>query len=510
MGLRTNIVATYVSQLYAALLGLVMAPVYLKLLGYESYGLIGLFVMLQGWFQLLDLGLTPAWAREVARQRTTATDLYEFRRLLRAIESLFLVIGLLAALVMLISAEWLAESWLQSERLPRHTVVAALQLIGLTVVLRWIAELYRSSINGYERLVWLAGFNAGIASTRYLLVLPALLLTRGGVVLFFAFQLFIALAETAMLVRKAYQLLPRLNTRVAWSLRPLQRILPLSLTLFFLSIVWVAISQTDKLILSGVLSLADYATYTLAVSATSGVLLLSTPLAAVLMPKLTSLATRGEEGAMVALYRDATQWLGILAWPCAALLAVHAERVMWIWTGDRVLASQASATLALYACGNAFMAVGALPFYLQFAKGRLHLHLVGTLLFLLPLIPGLLWAAPRFGAPGAGWVWFSMNAVYFFLWVPLAHWKFAPQGMHLSWLTRDVLPIAIWAFLAAILTLCLPWPVDRLIAGGQFVAVAAGSILIGALGSSTARRSARALQVQLMQRRYKKFSKSQP
>ncbi|MGH9879537.1 MAG: oligosaccharide flippase family protein, partial [Nitrososphaerales archaeon] len=67
MSLKRNIIANYASQIYVTLIGIVMVPLYVRYMGAEAYGLVGFFAMLQAWFQLLDMGLTPTMARETAR-----------------------------------------------------------------------------------------------------------------------------------------------------------------------------------------------------------------------------------------------------------------------------------------------------------------------------------------------------------------------------------------------------------------------------------------------------------
>jgi hypothetical protein len=51
--------------------------------------------------------------------------------------------------------------------LPIETVARAILLMGLTVPLQWMTGLYGGAINGFERQVWLSGFNIGIAILRF-------------------------------------------------------------------------------------------------------------------------------------------------------------------------------------------------------------------------------------------------------------------------------------------------------------------------------------------------------
>ncbi len=249
------------------------------------------------------------------------------------------------------------------------------------------------------------------------------------------------------------------------------------------SLVWVVVSQTDKLLLSSLLPLADYGWFSLAVLAAGGVLLLTGPISLALMPRLTALYGQGNEDALLTLYRQATQWAGLLVWPACFVLAWYSEQVLWVWTGNTELAVQAAPTLRLYALGNAAMTLGAFPYYLQFAKGQLRLHLLGTGLFVLMLLPCLFWAVSRYGALGAGWTWLAVNLVYLALWVPLAHAR-QLRGLHRRWLLHDVAPIALLAMGGALACQWLPWPVDRALVGLQLLVFSLIVFLAGAMGSS--------------------------
>ena len=67
MSVKANFIATAASRAYLAVISLVMLPMYIREMGLEAYGLVALFLVLQIWLQLLDLGLTPTMAREAAR-----------------------------------------------------------------------------------------------------------------------------------------------------------------------------------------------------------------------------------------------------------------------------------------------------------------------------------------------------------------------------------------------------------------------------------------------------------
>ena len=493
MSLKRNILVSYASQIYVTLSGLLILPVYLQYMGAEVYGLVGFFTMLQAWFNLLDMGLTPTVARETARFKGGAIDALSYRRLLRALELVFFAIALAGGGAMFICAGPIAQGWLKVENLPLDQVQLALELMAAGVALRWMAGLYRGCISGAEQLVWLGGFNSAMATLRFVGVLPVLEWVGSSAAVFFSFQILVALFELVCLMLKARGLLPPLAHRIAlgWSpavlFAPIRSVLKFSLTIAFTSSVWVLVTQTDKLLLSKLLPLADYGYFTLGVLAASGVMILSGPISGALLPRMARLQAEGDEAGLIALYSNATQMVAVVAVPTCLVLTFFAEQVLWIWTRDAQAAAQAAAVLRLYALGNGFLALAAFPYYLQFAKGDLKLHLVGSAIFVLLLIPSLVWATWCYGVIGAGYAWLGVNAAYFFCWTPLVHRRLAP-GLHGRWLMQDTGAIVLLAVAAMTLAYRLvEWPHGRMPSLALLVLVSMGVLLFAAGGSGWVR-----------------------
>ncbi|PWF48905.1 oligosaccharide flippase family protein [Massilia glaciei] len=491
MSLKRNVVANYVGQIYVTLISIVMVPLYVRYMGAEAYGLVGFFAMLQAWFMLLDMGLTPTMARETARFNGGAIDARALRSLLRALEVIFVAVAVVSAAVILAGAGAIARSWLKVEQLPLETVTEAIMLMGGIIALRWVCGLYRGVINGFERLVWLNTFNVAIATARFVLVIPLFKYVDTSISVFFAYQLLLAFVEVLVLVCKTYVLLPKTEARAGspFQFAQLRGVLKFSLTIAFTGSVWVLVTQTDKLVLSKLLPLAEYAYFTLAVLVAGGVMVISGPISLALLPRLTRLSAAGNDTGMVRLYRAATQLVAVIATPAALVLAFFSESVLWAWTGNAVIAREAAPILALYALGNGILVLGAFPYYLQFAKGDLKLHLIGNILFVVLLIPVLILATIQYGVRGAGYAWLGANTVYFICWVPRVHSRFV-KGLHAKWLLQDLLPtVGLPLAGAMLLHRFVHWPEQRLSAA--VVLVIAGLTLLGlsAAGSSWVRDS---------------------
>jgi O-antigen/teichoic acid export membrane protein len=127
---RLKVFASYASQIYTTLIGIAIVPVYIQYMGAEAYGLIGFYAMLQAWFQLLDMGLAPTISRETARFSGGAISALSLRRLLRALEAVFVGVAIIGVILLLAGADTIASSWLKVEHLPVSQVSDSHQADG--------------------------------------------------------------------------------------------------------------------------------------------------------------------------------------------------------------------------------------------------------------------------------------------------------------------------------------------------------------------------------------------
>jgi O-antigen/teichoic acid export membrane protein len=448
---KRNIIANYASQLYVTGVGILILPLYIKYMGAEAYGLVGFFTMLQAWFGLLDMGLTPTIGRETARYHGGTMTGLAYRQLLRALTLIFSGVAVVGGGGLWLVSDAIARKWLNTETLSIAAVVLAVQIMAISVALRWLGGLYRGIITGSERLVWLSSFNVLIATLRFIAVFASMWLYGFTPVVFFIHQLAVAILEVLGLWLASLKSTPKassLSAPIGWSFKPVRPVLKFALSIAFTSSVWVLVTQTDKLVLSGILPLAEYGYFTLAVLVASGIMVISGPVSIALMPRMARLNAEGKRDEMIQVYRNATQLVTVIAGSAAIVIAFNAELLLFAWTGDTDLAAKAAPILRLYAIGNGFLAVAAFPYYLQYALGNLRYHLIGNVVMVVFLIPGIIVAANHYGGIGAGWIWLSVNGVYLIGWVGYVHKNLVPH-LHRKWILGDVIRITLPAILCA-------------------------------------------------------------
>lgn len=448
--IKKNIIANYASQLYTALAGIISVPLYAKYLGIEAYGVIGFYTLLQAWFQVLDIGLSTTLSRESSLLNADPGREFLFRRAKRFMEYIFYALAAVAVIITFTASDLIAEQWLRAKDIPEEEIKKSLLLIGIVIALRWLSCLYRGIITGFEQQIWLGKLAVVIASLRFLAPLPIIIFVDNGLTTYFSLQLGVAALEFGVLCIKSMILVGKESQHPPLSISyyGLQPIVRFASGVALTSIIWVIMTQSDKLILSKIVTLEEFGRVSMAVLLANGINMISGPISLALLPRLTALAhTNPDE--LIGLYRRFTQIVVTILIPVGVAMYVYSYEFMYGWTGDAQLADLTGPVMGLYALGNTVMAINSFGYYLQYAKGNIRLHVIGNIAAVVIYLPMVYCLASIFGAIGAGIAWVAINLLYFMLWIPKIHSVLAP-GLNRTWYVNDVGKISIAAILPVV------------------------------------------------------------
>lgn len=490
ISLKKNIIASYLGQIYLILISISILPLYIKYMGAEAYGLVGFFTLLQSLFTLLDIGLVATISRETASYFGGATPRLQYLQLIRALKVIFYFTATIGAILLLILSDYIAFKWLDFNKLAAEEVVLAVRIMAIAVALRWLGGLYRGIINGSENLVLLNNINIFIATLKFIGVFASMYVFGFTPKVFFLHQLAVVIMELCLLYIFSRPLIPKLDdstSNIGWSIKPIKSVLNFALTVAFTSSIGVLISQTDKMVLSGILGLSDYGYFSMAVIVASGIMSISGPVSSALMPRMARLHAEKKETELIRVYRNSTQLITVVGGSAALTIAIFSNLLLFAWTGDAVIVGNTAPILSLYALGNTFFIIGAFAYYLQYALGNLKYHLIGNVLMAIMLIPTIIFAAKHYGGVGAGYTWMAINVIYLFVWVGFVHHKLRP-GLHLQWLTKDFLFILIPTAILLLMITCIEINTEnRLIAIGYLFLISTLALCCSAVMSSVIR-----------------------
>ncbi|ABE29265.1 polysaccharide biosynthesis family protein [Paraburkholderia xenovorans LB400] len=440
--LRRTLLANFAGQMVTALLGIVMVPIYVRHLGVEAYGLIAINAVVLAWVLVLDFGLSPTLCRELGSLRAGTGVKAEVGLLLESLEKLILGTSTILFVLSIFIAPYFAERWLNASTLPPSEIRTAFVLMMLTAIARWLGALYRGGVVGIDRQVALNGIVITFAVIRTVFVVPIIMIWP-RIEFFFVWQLLAIVTEAVAmrtLLARAIDI-PFLSTRFSWKV--LSSRAKLSMSIALATVIWACTTQIDKIVLSKLLPLADFAVFSLATLLASGILLLANPIQQAFIPRLTTESFGGGER-IRQMYALATELTSLAVIPVAAVFICAPEAVLRFWSASAPLSPEAVRTMQCYAAGNAFSAIASLAFIVQYAKGDLSLHLKGIIGFLILYAPAVLFGGMHFGAVGAAYAWLGMNFLLLFGWVAIVHRKFI-AGINASWYRGLIARIAALA-----------------------------------------------------------------
>lgn len=421
-----------------------MVPFYLQYLGAESYGLVGFFALMQSWMALLDMGLSPTLSREVAKIKSNSNDIEKqlFKNLLHSLEFVFIVISIVLSVSIVLFSDWIAQSWLHVGNLNVQSVAYCISLMGVIVGLRFLTTLYNSGISGAEAQVWLNGANITLNTLRFVGVLIVLHFIDNDIKLFFEYQVIIGILTFFIFIFKFYKLLDIGKFTIYFSYENLKPIIPFAMGIAYTSGIWVFLTQLDKLLLSNILTLKEFGYFTLAALVANAIIQLVGPISQALQPRMISLLHQGKEVEMLLLYRKATQFMAIFIFAVVGIVGVFSYELLYAWTGNKEASLWAKDILFWYVMGNGILAISGFQYALQFAHGKLKMHVQYNTVLVIVSIPLIVWSTFTYGAIGVAFVWFIIRLLGFFVWIPIVHHKFAP-GIHKAWMIKDIFPILI-------------------------------------------------------------------
>ncbi len=462
-------------------MGLAFIPVYIRYLGVETWGLVGFMSLLQAWFTLLDLGLSPTLSREMARFQSGSSSAQAIRDLLRSLELIYGAIALAVMGVVWMAAPWIAANWLSAVNLSVASVSQAISIMGLVLAARMSEQVYRGSIQGLQRQVWLNGIQSVLATLRWAGAVGILAWVDASIEAFFLWQGVVSLLSVFILARQTYRYLPSGERPARFDKTAISGIARFAGGMAVTTLLALLLTQVDKLLLSRLVSLENFGYYALAASVASALGFLVTPVSTAVFPRLTELVSRSENMALVATYHRASQWLAAAVIPMALVMATLAEPILLAWTGNLQLAQNTAPLLALLALGTMFNGLMHVPYMLQLAYGWTGFTVKVNAVAVLIIVPAVLWAVPRFGAIGAAWAWLALNVGYVFISMHFMHQKLVPHEKWRWYRDSVLIPLIAGGFVALILRYGVPMPQNRwamaMVVGGIALTIAIAVML---------------------------------
>ena len=460
---RSNIIANFAGKAWAGLFSLAFVPFYIKLLGVEVYGLLGIFMSLSALLSLLDMGLSATLSRELSRLSTNENSKQESRDLVRTFEVIYWGIGILIGVLVITLAPLIAKYWINSSSINNETVEQAIMIMGLSVAFQWPGAIYSGGLIGLQQQVELNVIRSVTVTVQHGGAVLVLLFISPSILLFFLWQSIVGLLATIILAIWLWRSLDIAEHAAEFKKVLVVKNWRFASGMMAISLVTILLTQLDKIILSKMLTLEMFGYYMLAFNVANALNNLVTPISSALFPKFTQLVAMNETSKLISLYHKSCQLLSIIVLPAAITMAIFSKEILTFWLGDTIVVQNAHLILSLLMIGTALNAVMTLPYALQLANGWTKLAIYKNIIAVVLLIPLMVWMVEKYQGIGAAWVWIILNFGYLIIEIPIMHRRLLKNEMG-RWYKRDlILPTLIITCLGMIAKETLPMEASKLV-----------------------------------------------
>jgi len=426
-GFKLELVASFAGTGWSGMVQLACIPAYIKLMGIESYGLIGFYLVLQAALQVLDLGFSPTMNREMARYSVLPHKAAEARDLVRTLEIGYWLIGLSIGAGILAAAPWLAMHWIKASAMPVRNVTQAVLLMGVLAVFQWPVSFYQGGLMGLRQQVLLNALKVGASTLNNVGGVLILWCVSPTIQAFLIWQVGISALLVTALAILLWRRLPSSDRNARVDLILTQNVRRFAAGMTGIAALSLILTQADKLLVSKLFSLRIFGYYALAWSVASGPLILAGCVFNVVFPRMSALVSAGDKNTISQFYHVSSQLMAVLILPIAAVLSLFSFEVLRLWTGNSDTAASAAPLLSVLMVGSAINALLYLPYILQLAFGWTKLPLLASLISISILVPLMFPMTKHFGPVGAALIWPILNVLNMLITVPIMHRRLLPR-----------------------------------------------------------------------------------
>jgi len=397
---------------------------------------------------VLDLGMSNTVNREMARLSALEGYQQQMRNLVRTLEIIYWGVAVSAGIIVAALSPLIAHHWVKPEQLSPKIIEQAFLMMGLALTLQMPVGFYSGGLMGLQKQVLL----------NFVIIIISTLKGVGGILIlwfvwptiqaYFLWQIVVSVINILLLNMFLKRRLSFAGNKAVFQKQLLKDIWRFSAGMSGITILSLILTQTDKIVLSRVLSLEMFGYYALASMVAMALYNVFTPVFSSIYPRFTQLVSINDLDELKRLYHESCQFVSVLVLPVAFIVALFSYEILLLWTQDPIKAKQTHLLASILICGTAFNGIMHLPVALQLAFGWTSLSILKNVVAVILVVPSIIYLAVYHGAVGVSCVWLGLNLGYFFLEIPVMHLRLLRKEKW-KWYLQDVcVPFLVCLFIA--------------------------------------------------------------
>lgn len=438
-----NVAANILGQAGVTCLALFFAPICIKQLGADGYGLVGLYGVVYTWLSVFDFGINSAVARESALSNSEKANAEALNGLLQIGESIYLcATALLLGLVYIFS-----DLIINSNNYPPEMKRVVVMLMAISAGLKLLEMMYGAVIKGVQEQVWFNVYNIITNVLRWGGASILLMYFGADAKTLFIWIGFCALISFVVIKYKVRHMVALKRSGYIDALKSLKSNQRFLIGSFSIALVSFFVAQSDKIVVNKTYGLAQFGYYSIAVTCASGLYVLVSSINSAVYPRLVQITvdSKSDSESIWREYFKYSKKLSYVIIVAAMLLSVFAYQILYAWTGSDEVSNNAARFLQVLSIAVMFHGLSFIPYSMQLSRGWTDIALKTSLLvgggYVLSLgaIPML-----GYGAVEVAYAFLAMNLLSFLLGLKLMHSRIFVGKMLLYIKEVVIIPLLIF------------------------------------------------------------------
>lgn len=479
---KINVISNFAGNIWTAIFTIFFFRLYLPYIGIEGYGLIGIFTSIQAFILFLDFGLSPTLNRELARLSALDDQAQTMHNLKRTLEILNWISAGVIALILTAASPLIAAYWVQPKTLTIATITQSLIIMSINIAIQFSSSFYVGGLLGLQKQFHLNIINIICSTLRSAGAFLVVAFVSPTIQAFLLWQGLVALLQLASVSFLLGQSLPDAPVRGSFRNDLFKKVWHFAAGMTGITIVSLILTQTDKVILSRMLSLEDFGYYALAITISGmAVATIVGSITNSVYPRFSRFVLLNDETGLRNFYHQSCQILSAFLIPVVTTIAVFSYQVLLVWTPRESIADNTYLLLTIVVVSTGLNGLMWLPYHLQLAYGWIKLGFYVNLLAIVILVPMMIVGAYKYGAIGGAIMFGLLNISYILISIQIMHRRLL-KGEQWRWYFQDVLlplVISITIILIGRYFFNANWAMPiRIIYIGFLAALSSGSIIV--------------------------------
>jgi O-antigen/teichoic acid export membrane protein len=410
-----NTLANFAGSAISQVTNIGFAIVYFRVLGSESYGLIGFLVtLLQLGNYIADMGIGRVVVRELARRSHAPDSADEIRDVVFTLQFVSVALSICIGISTALGADWLAKHWLVLENTPQRSASQAIMLMAAIAVLQIPRSISLEALRGLQEQVLSNVLVSSFSIGRGLVTVFALSFVSATVTMYLSTQIAVSLMETCAITGIAWLRLPKGSRLPRLGLAIIRKTWAFAAADGAATIIGALTFLGDRVLLSRLLPLDSFGSYVFCTSVADSLGRLSGPFTNAFYPHFVALIARKNEEQLSRDYLLVTRVVSALVVSGALVIAFYSKDIIVLLLRNPEISASFAIVMALRSIANMFNSFLQMPHVLQLATGLSSLWLKVNVASICIYLPCIQFLTPRFGIVTPAALWLVVNVLYIF------------------------------------------------------------------------------------------------